>query len=111
MLISAIVVAVVSVAVVVGVALCGAGRIGRNPLVGLRVPALFASDEAWTVGHRAGVAPTACAAVVCVALAVLIAIIPAFALAGTFLMLLCLIAGLVVAVVVGSRKAREVPAP
>ncbi|MER8025219.1 SdpI family protein [Glutamicibacter protophormiae] len=32
---------------------CAAGRITRNHWAGYRLPALFASDEAWRAGHAA----------------------------------------------------------
>lgn len=40
------------------------GTLGPNPLVGIRLPALLASEEAWQRGHQAAVRPLTIAAVV-----------------------------------------------
>ncbi|GAB3611570.1 hypothetical protein GCM10027414_36960 [Humibacter ginsengiterrae] len=71
MLIGIIVLGAASIAVAVGIILCAAGVIRRNPWVGLRIPSLFSSDEAWSAGHRAAVLPVVCSAVVNIVLAVL----------------------------------------
>jgi len=42
----------------------GNGTLGPNPLVGIRLPALLDSEEAWQRGHRAAVRPLTTAAVV-----------------------------------------------
>lgn len=66
-----IVLSVVSVLGAVLIILCGVGVIPRNPWAGLRIPPLFASDAAWTAGHRAAIVPMVCGAVVNIVLAVL----------------------------------------
>jgi hypothetical protein len=38
--------------------LAGRGVIGRNPIIGIRIPSLFASDDAWRRGHAAAVRPS-----------------------------------------------------
>lgn len=38
-------------------AAAGRGWLTRNPVAGLRLPALMRSDEAWRSGHAAGVVP------------------------------------------------------
>lgn len=40
------------------------GTLGPNPLVGIRLPALLASEEAWQRGHQAAVGPLTIAAVI-----------------------------------------------
>jgi SdpI/YfhL protein family len=105
MVVGALVITVASVLVVVLVWLCAAGRIGRNPVVGLRVPALFASDETWTVGHRAALLPTVIAAVICVVFTAVAAAIPSLASTATVVVVVALIAGVVVGAVQGSGAA------
>jgi hypothetical protein len=105
MVVVVLIVTVVSILAAVMVGLCAAGRIGRNPIVGLRLPALFASDEAWTSGHRAGVLPTVSAAAICVVAAIVVAVFPSLAMIGTYVVLIVLVAGVVMAGVVGSRAA------
>lgn len=41
----------------------GNGTLGPNPLVGIRLPALLDSEEAWQRGHRAAVRPLTGAAI------------------------------------------------
>ncbi|GGL79236.1 SdpI family protein [Glutamicibacter protophormiae] len=75
---------------------CAAGRITRNHWAGYRLPALFASDEAWRAGHAAALAPSwtgfACtaAAAACTLLlgpVFLLVELPAFALALAWAMI------------------------
>lgn len=42
----------------------GNGTLGPNPLVGIRLPALLDSEDAWQRGHRAAVRPLTVAAVI-----------------------------------------------
>ncbi len=97
----------------------GATRAGRDaagtgtpctdaPVVGIRLPALFVSGEAWTRGHAAAIVPMACTAIVCIALTSLMAAIPSFADVGTGLVLILLLAGVVIAAFRASRAARRV---
>ncbi|MGA0568381.1 SdpI family protein [Rathayibacter sp. KR2-224] len=92
------------------VALCAAGVIPRNPWVGLRIPALFASDDAWSAGHRGAILPVICSAVVNVVLAVLATTVLSEVrgplLVG--LVLLVLLAGTVMGAFRGARAARAV---
>ncbi len=37
------------------------GRLGRNPIAGIRLPATMASDRAWIAAHRAAERPTVAA--------------------------------------------------
>jgi uncharacterized membrane protein len=61
------------IAVAVGRA-AAAGRLPRNPFVGIRIPSTLRSDEAWRSGHRAaassltasGIGPIAVATIVAV---------------------------------------------
>jgi hypothetical protein len=57
MVIGTIALAVTGVVLAVLVSLCAAGVIGPNPLVGIRLPALFASRDSWQEGHRAAALP------------------------------------------------------
>ena len=79
MIIGTIALAVTGIVVAILVALCSSGTIGRNPVVGIRVPALLASDEAWKGGHRAAVLPTVVAAIAACALGALALIVPSLA--------------------------------
>lgn len=36
---------------------CAAGKIGKNPLVGIRTAKTMASDDAWQAGHAAATQP------------------------------------------------------
>lgn len=106
MSISALILAAASVLIAVVIWLCGAGVIRRNPIVGLRLPALFASDDAWKAGHRAGVLPTIAAAVICVILTIVVAVSPTtFGAVGDGIILAVLVAGVVVATILGNRAA------
>lgn len=40
------------------------GRLGVNPVAGIRTPALMMSEEAWTAGHRAARIPVGLAGLV-----------------------------------------------
>ncbi|WP_344790548.1 SdpI family protein [Gryllotalpicola daejeonensis] len=42
----------------VAATLAGRGVIKRNPIIGIRIPSLFASDEAWARGHAAAARPS-----------------------------------------------------
>lgn len=111
-LIGIIVLGAASIAVAVGVILCAAGVIRRNPWVGLRIPSLFASDAAWKAGHRAAVLPVLCSTVVNVVLAIL-ALTMMAASPGTVLIwvaLVVLLAGTIIGAVLGSRAARRITA-
>lgn len=44
---------VLAVLFIVIIPLCASGRIKNNPIVGIRLPSLRASQEAWERGHRA----------------------------------------------------------
>lgn len=99
-MVGATVIALAGCAVVPVVALCARGRIGRNHIAGIRVPAFFASDRAWRVGHRAATAPVTGAAALTVIVAIVAEVIPAVGelpstLVGASLVLAGLIAGAV----------------
>ncbi|MCQ9367819.1 SdpI family protein [Brevibacterium sp. 91QC2O2] len=40
--------------IVVMAIMAGIGKLGMNPLVGIRVAPLMRSEEAWRIGHKAG---------------------------------------------------------
>ena len=71
---------------------------------------MFASDEAWMRGHRAGIAPTVIASIVCIVMTVISLIGPAFT-GGFVVVIVALLAGLIVAAILGSRAASRVAPP
>ena len=99
--------AVAAVVVAAVAALAATGRLRRNPVAGIRIPSLSASDAAWRIGHRAAVLPTAAAAVICVALAVVKLVNPLFEVVGSILQTVVLILGVLVRTGLASRAARE----
>jgi hypothetical protein len=102
--VGALILTVVAVVIVIAIALCARGTIGRNPVVGIRVPAFFDSDEAWKLGHRAAVAPTIVAAFACAAVTIVAAVIPE--LGGTvpvFFALAFLLCGVIAGAIRGTR--------
>jgi uncharacterized membrane protein len=54
---SGLVLAAAGVGLIVTGRLGAIGRLPRNSLAGIRLPATMASDEAWRTAHRAGAAP------------------------------------------------------
>jgi len=100
---AAVIVAVLTVAVAIAMSLCARGVIGRNPLVGIRIPSFFESDEAWKRGHRAAVVPTVIAAVLALGVTIAGFALPRFGVAATIVNLALLLAGVIVGSVLGSR--------
>ena len=76
MIIGTIALIVTGAVVATLVALCSSGVIRRNPVVGIRVPTLLASVQAWTVGHRAALMPAIVAAVASLVLGVTAILVP-----------------------------------
>ncbi|GAB3808954.1 hypothetical protein GCM10028798_35920 [Humibacter antri] len=107
MLIGAVILTIVAIGLTVMIILCAVGVIPRNSIAGLRLPAMFASDEAWMRGHRAGIAPAVIASIVCIVVTVIGLAVPAFT-GGTIIVIVALLAGLVIAAVLGSRAASRV---
>lgn len=105
--IGAVVVAILSIAVIVLIPLCAVGRIPRNPFIGLRLPAFFASDEAWMAGHRAAVLPSVCGAVVGLVAGILIATVQGLAAVWLPIGIGAVLAGLIVGAVLGIRAAES----
>lgn len=83
--------------------LAAVGRLRRNSIAGIRIPALLASDEAWRTGHRAAVLPTIGAAIVCVVLAAVVLTGRPVAYLGAPLEIVVLVIG----VIAGSLLARR----
>lgn len=104
----AIVLAVVGLAFIPILALCGRGVIPRGWGVGIRLPAIQQSDAAWRAGHRAALLPYAVFALAAVGVAVLPVVAPALADADPALTAVVIIAGLVVGGILGSRAANRV---
>ncbi|HWD61781.1 MAG TPA: SdpI family protein [Humibacter sp.] len=105
MVIGAVVVAILSIAVIVLIPLCATGRIRRNPFIGLRLPAFFASDEAWMAGHRAAVLPSVCGGVVGLVAAILVVAVQGFGEVWFVIEIAAILAGLIVGAVLGTRAA------
>lgn len=80
------------------------GRLKRNHVAGIRIPATMASDEAWVAGHRASL-PYADAAGICGVLAGVIA--PIFAHAAWWLVIFTGSILLLVATLMGAKKAHD----
>ncbi|QIZ99356.1 SdpI family protein [Leifsonia sp. PS1209] len=57
MIFVAVIIILGSVVVVVSIEAAARGRLGINSLVGLRVPSVMSSDEAWRRGHAAARIP------------------------------------------------------
>jgi hypothetical protein len=104
----AIILAVVGLAFIPILALCGRGVIPRGWGVGIRLPAIQQSDAAWRAGHRAAVLPYSVFALVSVGVAVLPLAVPALSDADPALTAVVIIAGLVAGGIVGSRAADRV---
>lgn len=102
-------IAILSIALAVVIPLCGSGRIQRNPFVGLRLPAFFASDDAWKAGHRAAVPSSVCGAVVALVACILVVALPSLAGVWFGVAVVALLIGLIIGAVVGSRAADRVP--
>ena len=86
------------------------GRVGRNPLAGIRTKATMASDEAWLAAHRAARSPMETCGWCTIAAGLLGLVAPsmilliAVAVTGTVLALVLIATG----AVRGSRAARKV---
>ncbi|MEN2740177.1 SdpI family protein [Microbacterium sp. X-17] len=106
MIIPATVLTVLAVLLPIVSALCAGGVLRRNHLVGIRFPALQASDAAWTAGHRAAILPSTVLAVLAVVLLVLSYAVPALALWGSILTMLVAIAGFAWGILAALRAAR-----
>lgn len=100
-----VVLAACSIVIAAIVALCAVGRIPRNSIAGLRLPALFASDGAWEEGHRAAIIPTVTAAFIAAGLSAAALAAPRFAEAAFYLTLAVFLIGLVVAAFLANRAA------
>ncbi|WP_029146513.1 SdpI family protein [Microbacterium luticocti] len=105
-MVAALVLTLLAIATVVLFALCATGRVHRNPIAGIRIPALFASDEAWRVGHRAALIPMVVTTVICAVLTIVAAAVPSFAAGGTWAAVIVLLGGLLAAAMVAGRAAR-----
>lgn len=108
MLVGVIVVAVVAALLPAMFWACAAGRIRRNPYLGIRLPALFASDAAWTTGHRAALVPTVIGSAVAVILGVVALAVPAFGTVGFAAETIALLAGVLVGTVLAVRAAGRI---
>ncbi len=105
---AALIAAILAVAMVIVTALCARGVIRRNPLIGIRIPSFFESDETWMRGHRAAVLPTAIAAGLAVSVAIIGYALPSFGhLVATIVNLALLLVGVIVGAMLGSRALRR----
>lgn len=102
------VLAVLIVVITVLMVLCAVGKVQRNPLVGIRVPAFFASDEAWMVGHRAAILPLVITSLLSLGVIILVAASPVVGdIPGTLINCSLLLAGVVWGAVRGSHAIRR----
>jgi hypothetical protein len=106
-MVGAALLALAAVVVAAVTVVAGVGRLRRNSIAGIRIPSLYASDEAWMHGHRAAIVPTAASAIVCVVIAAILLTDPAFALVGTILETAVLVIGVLLATVLAGRAARR----
>lgn len=107
-MIGPLVIAVIAIVLTVIAVLCAVGVIRRNPVVGIRIPSFFESDNAWKAGHRAAVAPMAAAAAVCVGLTIVAAAVPTFGgPTAVIVSTAVLLTGVIVGAAIGSRALRR----
>ena len=98
----------IAVALEIVIVLCSRGIVGRNPIVGIRVPAFFESDAAWKIGHRRAIAPMSAAVVLCLIVAGLAAGDSAFAGPLAVVVALALLSlGVMLGALFGSRAIRH----
>ena len=111
MLVAGIVLVLVGVLVVVITELAASGRLGINSIAGLRFGAMLASDEGWTVGHRAARVPLDLAGVALVIAGLIYLVVPmtdgvsVLVVIGAMVFTLAMVA---IAAVVGNRAATQV---
>ncbi len=98
--VASVVILLVSVAFPLVIHACATGRIKVNPLAGIRIASVMASEDAWRAGHRAALPSIWVGAPIAVLFAAL-SIIPSLS-EGTRSTLLLVAAGmLIVTVIVG----------
>lgn len=110
MLISGVVLLAAYVVIAVVVLGCANGRIGPNPVAGIRIPTIMANEQTWRVGHRAARVPTLLGIVAgsaCVALS-FFADSEAERSLLTGLSVLLMLVGLIVGAAAGMKAARSV---
>ncbi|WP_213813657.1 SdpI family protein [Glaciihabitans sp. dw_435] len=100
-----IIMAVAAVIVFVVVILCSNGVIRRNHVVGLRIPAVLASDDSWREGHRVAVVPTGVGVAVSVIVVLACWLDPALRDAGPAIAVATLVIPLVWAAIRANRLA------
>lgn len=96
-------------AVAVLIVLCGRGVIRRNGAIGLRLPAIMASEDAWEAGHRAAVAPAFAGALVGTLFLSAGALMPGVRDIAAMPVLVSLAGGLVWGAALGVRAATDAP--
>ncbi|MDL9978049.1 SdpI family protein [Microbacterium candidum] len=106
----AVILVVAAYVVVLLIVLCGRGVIKVNGAVGLRVPALMASEGAWEAGHRAAVAPTIAGALVATLFLSAATLMTGMRDIVVLPVLLALVGGVAWGAVIGSRAAGDAPA-
>ncbi len=106
-MLGAVVLAGTAIFVVVLVILCARGVIPPNGAVGIRIPALLASEHGWRTGHRAAILPTAIGAVAAVAVTLLALLQPSIQSSGTGIVLGMVVLPLVWAVIRANKAAQS----
>jgi hypothetical protein len=106
-IIVATVLTVLAVVLPIVSALCAVGVLRRNHLVGIRFPALEASDAAWVAGHRAAILPSTLFAIAAIVLLLLSYAMPALAVWGPIVTAVVALAGFAVGILLAVRAARR----
>lgn len=88
------------------------GRLPRNRIIGIRIPATMRSDAAWDAGHRAAAGPTGIGGGIAVlaALGVVAAGLDLIGWVIAAIGLVAVLASAAVATVAASRAAKDLPA-
>lgn len=105
-MVSVIVLASGAVLVLVIAILCANGVLPRNRGVGLRIPALMASDESWRAGHRAAILPSAVGALASVIATIVVLVQPSLQSIGPLVLTITLVVPLIWATFRANHVAR-----
>ncbi|MCD2169558.1 SdpI family protein [Microbacterium sp. JC 701] len=109
MLVGAGIIVVAAFASVLLLWLCGRDVVPRNRVVGIRLPALLASDAAWRAGHSAAVGPAGAGALVGALVLAVSALGRSDSVLEPILVVIVMIGALGWAAVVAVRAARHAP--
>jgi uncharacterized membrane protein HdeD (DUF308 family) len=104
-MLGALIIAILAILTAVGIILCARGVIPPNHVFGMRIATFLSSEDAWRIGHRAAIMPTAATAVASVVVVVVVGFVPALGetAAATLINTGLLALGVVTGAVRGSR--------